>query len=1149
MAAQFGHALTAEITAQDVETVSKAVSVLQGILRRRKALKAREASTGGAVAADTADAEVEVPPGVAGAAADGDGRRGSGSGGGTEGGEGAGKWNLEQEVKLLSKDPEVAKSLLHATERLRGLARVAGVYVDTYMALSVLEFGFGGLLQRLPRLLPVVQTTIQKKGFTIKISNLNLGGVVFPRSDIRFSFQGTSLPPHGSTVETSTPFGRGRVVRYMKRTHSLCVELLSFPLRSGQYARAFVQPGDVVVIEPDQDKTSDRGGAAVESTAAAAGVAEGTSASESLAQHPGLLNPDSIFGEGDDESSRPSLHTRAAAKTLLAASSLHQRLQDRRRRSADGSGGGGSNQRQRQGRKNGGGGPVDSFGVTVDTYYTPAPPPPPPEPACVPAPGDDGVGPGTHVAADNAAAALPPAADGGMLTGVKPLRSAFAGGAAAGAKRHARGRSAGSEFATGAGGGDGALDMVDEKRRGSEIIMRCAENRRGKPPLSQGPLPPPLPPKPKSVPAPATATVAPADVRDGIAVGVPGRKTRTWPVRAESQELETGSRSGDASGGSATEGGEGDTSPGGITGGILGSGVWKKACSAASNAAATAIAVNNDLSASATAAAANLANGGGVRWMGNRVGDGGRDAGDASRGGDTGTVDHREREEMGDSIGVDEEEGGEREAPPPPPPYLSITVGNVSCFLPDVNWSVQMQQKRFLRVGDSGYINVWLEGVSLSLSLDPGAGVDSLFGSSRRPSQTPPPPPPPPAAPRHLPGTSAAAAAAGTSVGDNQGAPPRPLFPFVATSSQAPRSAYAEPSAEGTDSGSVAERGEGGSSSAPVDGGSSAAAGKDGGSGGGGGGRGRGGGGGPSKWSKLNSMSTALSKGTGKIKRRLKATTSQQQQLQRTGHHQPASTFFQPASSFFPPPSPTAPSDKSDAFSSSSIPSTSRERAVTPPLPSAATTAATTPEALPSSRSMPHLSILGDNDADGGSGSLVFATAAEFSPLAAAAARRRGSGLEGDAREAGELPPSGISGGSADGFLKVTACSCKVGSIRIEKAFAEEIGKLVEGINDRIAEIWSGSAPVSKKKPARVVCAAVRAQDLPKGKTDLYVKVRLIKKDGTQLEKRSTAAVGAVATSAAMSIPIPSMTAISSNNSKDKEHEKKQKEKEAPARN
>lgn len=32
----------------------------------------------------------------------------------------------------------------------------------------------------------------------------------------------------------------------------------------------------------------------------------------------------------------------------------------------------------------------------------------------------------------------------------------------------------------------------------------------------------------------------------------------------------------------------------------------------------------------------------------------------------------------------------------------------------------------------------------------------------------------------------------------------------------------------------------------------------------------------------------------------------------------------------------------------------------------------------------------------------------------------------------------------------------------VEKAFAEEIGKLVEGINDRVAEIWTGTAPESK---------------------------------------------------------------------------------------
>lgn len=40
----------------------------------------------------------------------------------------------------------------------------------------------------------------------------------------------------------------------------------------------------------------------------------------------------------------------------------------------------------------------------------------------------------------------------------------------------------------------------------------------------------------------------------------------------------------------------------------------------------------------------------------------------------------------------------------------------------------------------------------------------------------------------------------------------------------------------------------------------------------------------------------------------------------------------------------------------------------------------------------------------------------------------------------------------------------------VEKAFAEEIGKLVEGINDRIAEVWSGSAPVSKVKGRRNYC-------------------------------------------------------------------------------
>lgn len=45
-------------------------------------------------------------------------------------------------------------------ERLAALAKAGGVYVDAYFALSLLELAFGGLLQRIPKLLPVVQTTV-----------------------------------------------------------------------------------------------------------------------------------------------------------------------------------------------------------------------------------------------------------------------------------------------------------------------------------------------------------------------------------------------------------------------------------------------------------------------------------------------------------------------------------------------------------------------------------------------------------------------------------------------------------------------------------------------------------------------------------------------------------------------------------------------------------------------------------------------------------------------------------------------------------------------------------------------------------------------------------------------------------------------------
>ncbi|CAM9955513.1 unnamed protein product, partial [Hapterophycus canaliculatus] len=150
--------------------------------------------------------------------------------------------------------------------------------------------------------------------------------------------------------------------------------------------------------------------------------------------------------------------------------------------------------------------------------------------------------------------------------------------------------------------------------------------------------------------------------------------------------------------------------------------------------------------------------------------------------------------------------------------------------------------------------------------------------------------------------------------------------------------------------------------------------------------------------------------------------------------------------------------------------------------------------------------------------------------------------------------------------VQVTACSCNVGSIRIEvagskhdgiynflakglgdtirdavreaveKAFSEEIEKLVHTINEWIAEVWSGIPPESKQKPARVVCAAVRAKGLARQKGELYVKVRLLQKDGTQLQKRSTAAVGVVGYS--FSSINTTVGSVARGGDKDREHEK-----------
>lgn len=217
-----------------------------------------------------------------------------------------------------------------------------------------------------------------------------------------------------------------------------------------------------------------------------------------------------------------------------------------------------------------------------------------------------------------------------------------------------------------------------------------------------------------------------------VGVDAPNRKSRTWP---KAIVVARGGASVDDVGDSGVSEHEplptepGPAAPsgrGGLASSILGSGVWKKAFAAAANvttaaanatAAATAKAVNSDIAANATAMAASFGAGGeagdGVWWAGSggrRPGSsggdgGGHDAGRhgrraSSRGGGREQVDEAERSEV-DGWDWDqnvEEEKGEAA------PFLTISVGNVSCFLPDVRWSVQMQQKRFLKVGDSGSV-------------------------------------------------------------------------------------------------------------------------------------------------------------------------------------------------------------------------------------------------------------------------------------------------------------------------------------------------------------------------------------------------------------------------------------------------------------
>lgn len=246
--------------------------------------------------------------------------------------------------------------------------------------------------------------------------------------------------------------------------------------------------------------------------------------------------------------------------------------------------------------------------------------------------------------------------------------------------------------------------------------------------------PPPLPPRLASTPRPAKAkTEAEAKTSfstedfalGGLVQSSPDRKSRAWPKAADeaadgNNNVVQGSRSGSGGGGGTNEtpappaeAGTVEASNGG--GGRLGStflgstGVWKKARAAAANATAaattTAKAVNSEVGATAAAAVAGFASTGGIPWVGPRgswvssnsggLGVGRGQEGHAER--DKGKGQQVEQEDKEQQDGEEKEDGEE-------PPFVTISVGDVSCFLPNVHWSVQMHQKRFLRVGDSGSV-------------------------------------------------------------------------------------------------------------------------------------------------------------------------------------------------------------------------------------------------------------------------------------------------------------------------------------------------------------------------------------------------------------------------------------------------------------
>lgn len=74
---------------------------------------------------------------------------------------------------------------------------------------------------------------------------------------------------------------------------------------------------------------------------------------------------------------------------------------------------------------------------------------------------------------------------------------------------------------------------------------------------------------------------------------------------------------------------------------------------------------------------------------------------EAGEQGGGGRVENEDKEQYENEEEEEGQGGGGRRKRPP---LLSVTVEGVSGVLPDVNWSVQMHHKRFLKIEDSGTV-------------------------------------------------------------------------------------------------------------------------------------------------------------------------------------------------------------------------------------------------------------------------------------------------------------------------------------------------------------------------------------------------------------------------------------------------------------